>query len=696
MAAKTLITSALPYANGELHLGHMVEFVQTDIYVRFLRSLGEDVVYVCADDQHGTPIELNAAKQGLKPEDFVARFYESHQADLRGFQISLDTFWGTNSAENRRYAELIYARLKDAGQIDRREIEQTYCDTDQRFLPDRFVRGTCPNCKTPDQYGDVCEHCGKTYDPTDLIEPRCSLCGTTPVRKKSVHLFFRLSQHTDFLLDLIKQKDFIYPSVGNQLQQFFEKGLSDWDISRDGPYFGFPIPGETDKYFYVWLDAPIGYIAATEKWAKDTGKAKDALEYWEESSDARIIHFIGKDIVYFHALFWPAELKVAKLKRPSRVVVHGHLTVNGQKMSKTRGTMIGAKTYLATLDPSYLRYFYAANLGPGPEDFDLSLKEFRNRVNGELVNNIGNLANRALSLLAGPMEKRLAPAASPSGPGRALVEAALARVPEVRAAYANFEFRTALKIAVEISNLANQFIQVQAPWAKAKTDPEGARQDLTDAAEIVYLMAALLSPVVPALTEKLFEQLGQTRLDFAMLAHATYPLLNRLLPVGTPAPIIARLEDGAVDSLVVSPAEEPQALAPPKPSAPVADPRPSVPLPASPDPVGPPAEVEYADFTRVALRVGHILAAERIPKADLLLKLSVDVGEGTPRTIAAGLGEAYTPEQLVGRKVVVVANLKARVIRKVESRGMLLASGSHKNIVLLDPGADAVPGTEVK
>ena len=549
MSAKTLVTSALPYANGPLHLGHAVEYVQTDILVRFLKSTGRDVLYVCADDTHGTPIELSAAKEGIPPEKYVASFWEQHRRDFQDLGIGLDAFYTTHSPENRYYAELIYGRLKEAGDIARRSVEQTYCEVDQRFLPDRFVRGTCPNCKSPDQYGDVCEVCGKTYSPADLIDPHCALCGTPPVRRSSDHLFFRLSAHQPFLQELIRSPGFLHPAVANQLQAFFDQGLNDWDISRDGPYFGFPIPGETNKYFYVWLDAPIGYIATTEKWSKDTGGAGGALAYWAEDADAEIIHVIGKDIVYFHALFWPAVLKVAHLKRPTRLVVHGHLTVDGTKMSKTRGTFITARTYLDVLDPAYLRFFFASNLGPNPEDFDLSLTEFRQRVNGELVNNVCNLANRVLSLLAGPLGQRLAPAQP--GPGQALVEEALRRAAEVRAAYERLDFRAAVRGATEISQSANQFLQARAPWAKVKSEPEVARADLSDAAEVAYLVAGLLQPVVPTIAEKLFQQLQAEAFTFARLQHASYPLLDRTRPIGTPAPLLPRMEEAQVKSLIV-------------------------------------------------------------------------------------------------------------------------------------------------
>ncbi|MFY0530469.1 methionine--tRNA ligase [Archangium gephyra] len=702
MAERILVTSALPYANGPIHLGHMVEYVQTDIYVRFQRSCGKDVVYFCADDTHGTPIELNAAKHGLKPEEFIARFYEAHQADFREFGVQFDYFHSTNSPENKHYAELIYGRLKEHGDIEKRDVEQAYCETDKRFLPDRFIKGTCPNCKAPEQYGDACEKCGKAYAPTDLIEPRCALCGTPPVRRKSPHLFFKLSRHGDFLQETLRKPGFLHQGLATQLQGFFEQGLADWDISRDGPYFGFPIPGETDKYFYVWLDAPIGYIATTEKWAQTTGKAKSALDYWAEGSDARIVHFIGKDIVYFHALFWPAVLKVAGLKRPDAIKVHGHLTVNGEKMSKSRGTLIAARAYLEQLDPSYLRYFYAAMLGPGVEDLDLSLKDFRLRVNGELVNNIGNLANRSLSMLAGAaLEKRLAPATK-EGAGKALVEAALARVPEVREAYEKLEYRNAIRIITEISQSANGFLQTAAPWAKVKTDPEAARADLSDAAEVAYLLGALLSPVIPRVTEKLFAQLNAPALTFEALATARYPLLDRSRPVGTPEPLLPRLEEERVNAILgqppaaAEPAKEEKKGKGDKGEKKAAEPKPAEAKAAAPAAEAAPGEIEIGDFGKVVLKVGKVLAAERVPKADKLLKLTVDLGEGQPRTICSGIAEAFQPEQVQGRNVVVVANLKPRMLRGIESRGMILTAGpGGKELSLLDPG-DMPPGSEVK
>ncbi|MCP3141027.1 methionine--tRNA ligase [Pyxidicoccus xibeiensis] len=704
MAERILVTSALPYANGPVHIGHAVEYVQTDIYVRFLRSCGKDVVYFCADDTHGTPIEINAAKQGIKPEDFVARFHGEHQRDFHDLDIRFDYFHSTNSPENRHYAELIYGRLKEKGDIERRNIEQAYCEKDRRFLPDRFIKGTCPNCKAPDQYGDACEKCGKAYAPTDLIEPRCALCGTPPVRKNSEHLFFKLSRHEDFLQSVLRKPGFIHPGLATQLQGFFEKGLADWDISRDGPYFGFAIPGETDKFFYVWLDAPIGYIATTEKWATETGKAKSALDYWEAGAPSRIVHFIGKDIVYFHALFWPAVLNVAGFHIPNEIKVHGHLTVNGEKMSKSRGTMVPVRDYLDQLDPSYLRYFYAANLGAGVEDLDLSLSIFRERVNGELVNNICNLANRALSLLAGPLEKRLAPGRT-EGPGRALVESALARVPEVRDAFDKLEYRNAIRVITEIASAANAFVQAQAPWAQVKKDAEAARADLSDVADVVYLLGALLAPVTPRLSEKLFTQLGAPALTFQALEGAKYPLLDRSRPTGTPEPLLPRLEPDRVNAIIKTPEGAPAAQEA-KPAGAKegkdkkAEKKAAPPATQASPGAGAgeaPGEIEYADFAKVVLKSGKVLAAEKVKDADKLLKLTVDLGEPTgPRTIVSGIAEAYAPESLTGRRVVVVANLKPRKLKGIESRGMLLTAGSGgKDLSLLDPG-DMPPGSEVK
>ncbi|MCA3013454.1 MAG: methionine--tRNA ligase [Myxococcaceae bacterium] len=683
MTAPTLVSCALPYANGPVHLGHLVEHVQTDIYVRALRSTGADVVFVCADDTHGAPIELNALKQGLSPEAFVATWFDEHTAVFRDFHVSHDHYGSTNSPENQHYANLIYERAKAAGSIGKKDVEQPYDAKAGRWLSDRFIRGTCPNCGAKDQYGDACEVCNAAYTPRELKDARSAISGEPLEWKKSSHAFFLLSKHGEFLTQTIRDPAFMNPGPAAQLGQFFEKGLADWDITRDGPYFGFPIPGETNQFFYVWLDAPIGYIAATEQWAKKTGRASSALDFWAESSDACIVHSIGKDIVYFHCLFWPAVLKVAQLKRPARVNIHGHLTVNGEKMSKSRGTFINARAYLDRLDPNYLRFYFASLLGNGPEDLDLSLKEFRERTNAELVNNLGNLANRTLSLLVKEFSGRLA-APSPAL-GRPLVEGALAKVPAIRAAFLDFDPRTAVKLVLELGYAANQFLTAHEPWKKLKVPEsrEHAHQALSEAAEVVYLLTALLEPIVPQLAERLAGQLARPGLTFRALEQATYPVLDRGPALGVPAPLIARLEAEQVDALVVT--------APVVPKAPE---RASAEAPKPPPAAA--AELEFSDFTKVSLKAGRVLACERVPKADKLLKLTVDLGEAAPRTIVSGIAEAYAPEAVTGRAVVVVANLKPRALKGIESRGMILTAGrGGKDLVLLDPG-DVPPGAEVK
>ncbi len=679
MPSKTLVTCALPYANGPIHLGHMVEHIQTDIFVRYLRSKGEHVVFLCADDTHGTAIEISAAKQGVTPEQFIAGVSVDHQAVFRDFQVSFDHYSSTNSEENRQYAELIYNRAKDAGFIGTRDVEQAFDETANRFLADRFIKGECPNCGAKDQYGDACEKCNATYGPKELKNPYSVLSGKTPVWKRSKHLFFQLPKREAFLKAQLAKPGFMNQGLATQLQQFFEKGLADWDISRDGPYFGFAIPGETDKFFYVWLDAPIGYISTAEQWAKQSGQAKSALDFWAKDADARIVHVIGKDIVYFHCLFWPAVLDVAQLKVPDQVHIHGHLTVNGEKMSKSRGTFINARPYLDVLDPNYLRFYYASLLGPGPEDLDFSLTEFRQRVNAELVNNLGNLANRTLSLLA----KGKTLAAPNEAIGGQLVRDALAKVKGIGAAFEGFDHRAAIKAILEIGYSANQFLAKAEPWKTVKTDPEGAKSVLSEAAEIVYLLTALLDPVVPQLADKLAAQLNRKKLTFAQLQTATYPLLDRTEPIGEPSPIINRIEEAVVATLIVSPPEG--APAPPKKEE-----------PKKLEPAAPLAEIEFGDFVKVSLRAGRVLAAEKVPKADKLLKLTVDLGEGTPRTIVSGIAEAYTAEQVIGKNVVVVANLKPRALKGIESRGMILTAGAGgKDLVLLDAG-DVAPGVEVK
>jgi methionyl-tRNA synthetase len=681
MSRPVLVTAALPYANGAIHLGHMVEHIQTDIYVRYLRSSGRDAVFLCADDTHGTPIEVAARKAAVSPEEFIGRWHQEHQADFKDFGIEHAYYGSTNYPENKRYADLIFAKLTERKHIEKREVEQYFCEKDQRFLPDRFIKGTCPNCKSADQYGDVCEVCGKTYSPTDLIEPRCALCGTPPIRKKSAHYFVKLADFTGFLKEWTDSGT-LDPAVRNSLQPWFETGLADWDVSRDGPYFGFKIPGEEDKYYYVWLDAPIGYISTTERFCGD------AMKYWAPNADVEIVHVIGKDIVYFHTLFWPAMLKASDFKLPKRVIVHGMLTLNGEKMSKSRGTFINARQYLDKLDPSYLRWFFAANLGPSPEDIDLSLEEFRNRVNAELANNLGNLANRALSMIARDFGGLLADEREPIPLAEGDQVAKL-----VISSFENLEFRAAVKSIAEIGAWANKYLADAEPWKKVKggaDDKSKAHRDLSFAVEVCYRIAALIEPIVPALASRLFEQIAAPRLDIAKLRSASGPLLPKGHKIGTPSPLIPRLEAKQVEALIQVPQGAPE------------EKKPDAKKEKKKEPVGPPAEIGIEDFGKVDLRVGKVLACKRVEKSDKLLELTVDLGEPQPRTILSGIAKHHAPEELVGKNLVVVANLAPRLFKAVgiSSHGMVLSSawgaGPEEKLKVVEIAAAVPPGSQVR
>jgi len=657
-----LVTSALPYANGPVHLGHLVEHIQTNIWVRFQRMLGRDVLYVCAADTHGTPIEVNARKLGLEPADMVERFRREHERDFAGFDVAFDTYYTTNSPENRAFAERIYERLRAGGHVFEQPVEQFYCENDRRFLPDRFVKGACPSCGAADQYGDVCERCNKTYTPVELKDPYCTLCRRPPVRRESRHLFVRLSTFAPFLREFSAR---LQPEVRNYVTRWLDEGLKDWCISRDGPYFGFPIPGAPDKFFYVWLDAPVGYIASAAHACR--AKGLELNRYWPGTDgpaggQAEIAHFIGKDIVYFHTLFWPAMLHAAGFALPQRVQVHGMLNLGGAKMSKSRGRMVSAREWLDALDPSYLRYYLAANLGPALDDIEFTTDELRNRVNSQLVNNVGNLVNRALAFCAKSLDARL-------GTPTAVQQDLGAFPARAKEAFAELNLREAVKQVESLSAFANEFMQAAAPWKTIRTDPARARSDVTLVANVAKVLATMLAPVVPRLSDEIFRQLGLA--PQAWEEGTRFDLHDHT--IGVPKPLLPPMDAAVVESLF-APKED-----------------------AKPAPVPVAAEIAWDDFAKLDLRVGRVISAERVPKADKLLRLQVDVGEGEPRTIAAGIATAYAPEEMAGRHVVVVANLAPRVIRGVESRGMLLAaSGGSKGLSLAEVPADVAPGTRVK
>ncbi len=668
--APLLVTSALPYANGSIHLGHLVEYIQTDIYVRFLKSIGEDVTYVCADDTHGAAIEISAAREGVSPEDFIGRVKIEHERDLAAFGVEFDTFHTTHSEENRRWSNRIYEALRDGGHITERASEQLYCVTDGRFLPDRFVRGTCPKCSTPDQYGDVCEKCGATYEPTDLKGAACAICGSAPEVRSSTHLYVQLDHFADFLKGWTGSGT-LQPEIRNFVEGWLEDGLKDWCVTRDSPYFGFEVPDRPGKYFYVWLDAPVGYIAATEFWAKD--KAQEVGDLWERPG-ARILHFIGKDIVYFHTLFWPAMLEGANLQLPERVIVHGMLTVDGVKMSKSRGTFVNATTYLeAGLDPEWLRYYYAGNLGARPDDLDLNLEEFGHRINAELVNNVANLCHRVVSFGCSKLEGRLGTPEEGD-----LKKEALALMDEIRGHYQSLEFRKAIKAINALADLGNRAFQEAAPWTQIKSDPEVARQTVTQAVNVSCLLAIALFPVVPKLARRMADALGLADLTWASATFA-----EGARGIGPAVPLAVRVEPEQVNGMI-KPQESPEEA-----------------IEKAKTPAAPTGETDgiigFEDFLKVELKVGLVLAAEKVEKADKLLKLTVDLGEDAPRTIVAGIAEAYAPESLLGKRVVAVTNLAPRKLRGILSEGMLLAAGpGGAELTLAEFPAEIAAGTRVK
>ena len=691
MSERLLVTSALPYANGSIHLGHLVEYIQTDVYVRFRRATGDDVTYVCAADSHGTPIEVNAAKAGMTPKAFVEKYRAEQHADFQRFGVEFSTYYTTDSPENERWAHRVYRALKEKGLIYKRSVEQLYCENDRRFLPDRFVKGTCPNCGKPDQYGDVCENCSTTYDPRELKDPYCAICGTRPIVRTSDHAYVNLKKVEPLIRGWVEAEGHLEPAVREQVKGWLAD-LQDWCITRDAPYFGFPVndPEFPGKYLYVWVDAPIGYLSSAEHYFAAEAPADRRLEpaeferrYLAEGAPARLEHFIGKDILRFHAVFWPAMLWAAGLKRPDRMPVHGHLTVNGEKMSKSRGTFITARTYLdAGLDPELLRYFYAANLGPGVADLDLSLDEFRNRVNADLANNVANLASRVASLVP----RAGTPLAET--PEELVVEATRSALHLGRGAYLALELREVVRLANQVADRCNKRLQEAKPWE----DPASpsSRKVLFTAAKALRGIATLLWPIMPRFADGLAAAFGQARPD--VWAKDFDPFAGPPVEARAKPPQIPRLEPKQVEKLIV-PAEAAKDAAKVSKAASPAETATKASAKAAP----PPGVIQYDDFARVELKVAQVRSAERVQGADKLLKLSVDAGEAEPRTIVAGIAQAYPdPAALVGKRIVVVANLAPRALRGITSQGMLLAAGEAPNLSLVTVSDGIAPGTRVK
>ncbi|MBN1309189.1 MAG: methionine--tRNA ligase [Chitinispirillaceae bacterium] len=657
-----LVTMALPYANADIHLGHLLEAVQTDIFVRFQRLRGHEVAFVCADDTHGTPIELSAARRGITPEALIAEAYENHRRDYAGFDIGFDIFYTTNSPENRRYAELIYQNLRRGGLIIEKEIDQYYCEHDRRFLPDRFITGTCPRCNASKQYGDVCEACGATYNPTELIDPHCVICNGAPVMRRSVHFYVELNKCEAFLREYINREGVLQDDMRNFVTTWINEGLREWCISRDGPYFGFAIPGTKDKYFYVWLDAPVGYISSTDRWCGETGRSVD--DYWSSACDAEVVHFIGKDIVYFHTLFWPVMLKYSSFKLPGRFFIHGFLNIRGEKMSKSRGTFILARDYLGKIGhpqaAEFLRFFYGSKLMPNAEDFDFTAEELLNRANTTLSNNIGNLHHRTAVFC-----DRSFGGAVPDAPWD---ETIAAEVEDAAAAIEGHFERGEYKLAVErihaLGNRGNKYYQDGRPWESIKSDPQKAAVVMVTCVNLTKALAVFLKPIVPSISGCIERKLGVT------LAWNDYAFSLRNMKMGPTEKLVRPLEKADVEPLFGAAANEPKADA------------------AA-------GQIDSDYFNKVSLQVATVTAAEPVPKSSKLLKLLIDLGT-EKRQIVAGIAAHYTPESIVGKQIVVVANLKPVKLFGELSQGMVLAAkNADGSLAVVTPERAADAGAPV-
>jgi methionyl-tRNA synthetase len=660
----------LPYANNSLHIGHLVEYVQTDAWVRFQRLRGHCCTYVCASDAHGTPTMLRAEQEGITPDQLIARVVAEHRRDFATFRISVDNYLSTHAAENEQLTARIYARLVAAGHIVRKRIRQAYDEQKGMFLPDRYVRGTCPVCGKPDQYGDSCENCSAVYSPLDLVDPISVISGTTPVVRESEHLFFRLAGFTDELRAWVPEH--VDAAMVRKLEEWFAAGLKDWDISRDAPYFGFPVPDEPGKFFYVWFDAPIGYMASFLNLCERSGLDFD--EYWGADSGAELYHFIGKDIVYFHTLFWPAVLSGAGYRKPSGIFVHGFLTVDGEKMSKRRGTFINAATFAKHLDPDYLRYYFASKLGSGIDDIDLNFDDFVAKVNADLVGKLVNIASRC----AGFVHRLNGGTLAAELPNRAIFGEFAAAAEEIASAYEARESGRAIRRIMALADRANQYIDEQKPWVLAK-DPE-ARDTVvavcTLGLNLFRSLIVFLKPVIPAVAERAEKFLACGDLQWS---DAAQPLLGRR--IAKFEPLLQRVEAATIQSIL----DETKDGAKPM----LADTEAHA--EAHND-----AEIDIEQFAKIDLRIARIVTASHVDGADKLLQLELDLG-GDRRTVFAGIRSAYDPATLPGKHVVVVANLKPRKMRFGTSQGMVLAAGAGgAEIFLLSPDAGAAPGMRVR
>jgi methionyl-tRNA synthetase len=674
---RILITSALPYANGPIHIGHMLEYVQTDIWSRFQKLVGNECYYVCADDTHGTPIMLSAQRQNITPEELIAKSHIDHQKDFDAFGITFDNFHSTHSEENKFYTETIYNRLLENGHIARRTINQLFDPEKLMFLPDRFVKGECPKCGSADQYGDNCDVCSATYSPVELKNPKSAVSGATPILKDSEHFFVKLQDFEDMLKQWLKTG--VSQQMANKLNEWLEVGLQEWDISRDAPYFGYQIPNEPNKFFYVWLDAPIGYMASFKNLCDKTA-GLEFDDFWKKDSNAELYHFIGKDIINFHCLFWPACLSAANYRTPTKVFAHGFLTVNGTKMSKTKGTFIKAETYLENLNPEYLRYYFAAKLSSKIDDFDLNMDDFVQRVNSDLVNKYVNIASRCAKLV-----QKSGGVLHPEIDQPSLLKEFQAEAKQIETHYENRDYGKASKLIMSLADKANTYIDEKAPWKLAKNEAtaDEALKVCSMGINLFRVLSIYLKPILPSLVANVENFLNASPLAWSDIQS---PLLSHQL--NEFIPLMKRVDIKQVEAMVASSVEAAAETVKKgtKKAAEIKS--------AKIEAIKP--EIQFEDFDKIDLRLAKIISAEHVEGADKLLQLKLDIGEGE-KQVFAGIKSAYTPEDLVGKLTIIVANLAPRKMRFGMSEGMVLAAGpGKKDLWLLSPDDGAQPGMRVK
>lgn len=676
---KILVTSALPYANGPIHIGHMVEYIQTDIWARFQRMRNHECYYICADDAHGTPIMLRAQQEGISPEELIHKMSKEHQQDFAAFHIRFDNYHSTHSKENQQLAEAIYQQAKAGGHIEQRTINQAYDAKAKMFLPDRFIKGDCPRCGASDQYGDNCEACGATYETTDLKNSYSSLTGTTPTVKETEHYFFKVNNFKAFLHDYL-QSGAVQKEIANKVKEWFEDDLKAWDISRDEPYWGFKIPDTKDKYFYVWLDAPIGYLASFKNFCDK--KNIDFNSFWRQDSTAEVHHFIGKDIAYFHTLFWPALLETANKRTPTGIHCHGFLTVNGQKMSKSRGTFIQASTYLKHLSPEPLRYYYAAKLSNTTEDIDLNFEDYRQRVNSDLVGKVINIASRCAGFIKKKFDNNLAT----SLPEPSLYTSFADAAEEVAEYYESRRYSHAMRHIMKLADLANQYIDEQKPWVLIKEENRQAEVQgiCTQGINLYKILITYLKPVIPEIANQSEHFLNSNELTWNSV-HT--PLVAK--KINTFKPLLGRIENENIDNMLQENLNEnkqrqEQQITKNKKSA-------------NNQTIEKIAEtIHFDDFAKIDLRIAKIIDAKEVEGADKLLQLTLKIGNES-RQVFAGIKAAYKPKELIGKYTVAVANLAPRKMRFGLSEGMVLAAGpGGEDIFLLSPDKGASSGMRVK